>query len=118
MKQLFTSYFAKSGSHEKAINIASFGPNWFKGPSIKAFAPPGKLIGDYKKGLIGSDEYTVRYMEHIKSIHKEEFETLLDNIPDGSILLCYERIDLFCHRHLLAGFIENNFKNISIKELN
>ena len=54
------------------------------------------------------DEYIrTYYNERLKNLNVEELlETLYTKFNDNIILLCYEKIDEFCHRRLIADYIE------------
>lgn len=52
-----------------------------------------------------SDKYYVK--EYYKQVlSKLDPHDVLKKIPDGSILLCYEKPDEFCHRHIVAFWFE------------
>ena len=52
-----------------------------------------------------SDKYYVK--EYYKQVlSKLDPHDVLKKIPDGSILLCYEDHDEFCHRHIFSAWIE------------
>jgi len=62
-----------------------------------------------------SDRYYVK--EYYKQVlSKLDPKEELKKIPDGSILLCYEKHDEFCHRHLVAFWFEL-FLDISSSEV-
>ena len=54
------------------------------------------------------DEYIKDYYEtRLKDLNIEElYETLYRKYSDNIILLCHESIDEFCHRRLIADYIE------------
>ena len=62
-----------------------------------------------------SDKYYVKeyYRQVLSKLDPKE---VLKKIPDGSILLCYEKSDEFCHRHLVAFWFEL-FLGISSSEV-
>ena len=53
---------------------------------------------------IDNNKFYIReyYKEVLSKLNPEEVYNLLDN----SILLCYERNDEFCHRHIVASWFE------------
>ena len=54
------------------------------------------------------DEYIASYYEkRLKNLNVEELLTTLENkFGDNIILLCHEPVDEFCHRRLVADYIE------------
>lgn len=61
----------------------------------------GRIVKQYLNGRITEAEYVEAYMKRLEKI------TPLDVIEDGMILCCYENIDKFCHRHLIAKWAED-----------
>lgn len=125
--KIYTSYFAKlnkikdKGYHP--ISIARFTPNGVLVDEFKSAAPSLNLLDKIKSGLITNDEY--------ENIYRKEIDFRLDmnnvleafnkisSMNDGKdiVLLCYEKPNDFCHRHIFAK-IFNEKTGIKIKELN
>ncbi len=92
---------------------------WFTGDRMETLAPSKKLLGDAKSGRINNEEYTGRYMEEITEQHDPDsiYNRLEKNFSGKDVvLLCYEKKGAFCHRRLLADWIEKAM-GIEIKEL-
>lgn len=107
-----TSYFAKYKG-EDGISISRYTPKWFKGNSFKPLAPNVDLLNDYKNGLINEDTYKQRYYkETLNKLNAQLIYKLLDN----KVLLCYETSDKFCHRHIVAEWL-NKELGIEVKEI-
>ena len=85
----------------------------------KALAPNWRLWNDFKKKKI-SEEYFIReYKEmlgHLNSKHVLEHLNLLTGGVEP-ILMCSCAKTKFCHRHLVADWLEKE-RGIIIKELN
>lgn len=119
--EIYTGYFAKLNDYKKAglipISIARKSPDWYVGHSCTYFAPSYDLLSKYKKGEIDSNEYTNIYLNQLdKNTIKEKLSKIkmkCENKP--IILLCYEKPTDFCHRHLLAKCIKDNF-NLNVQE--
>ena len=82
----------------------------FKGRFLPIFAPK-KGFCDIWHNNIGkvSEEENTKY--YVKEYYNQVLSQLDPNnmlkiIPDGSILLCYEDNNEFCHRHLVAFWFE------------
>lgn len=113
MKALYTSYYGKAAKHPLAVAITSKPPHWFNGRACKALAPPWSLVDSYKKGEITAEQYTSAYLGLLQSKNAQE---IVDGLPDGAVLLCYEKPGEFCHRHLAAEWLMENAQ-VTITEL-
>lgn len=105
-KRLYTSYFnyIKDNLYllRGCYSIARFNPSWYTGSIIFELRPPVDLLYAYKTGTITDSVYTYQYNQ---LLNKVDVEDLLKKIPNGSILLCYELPGKFCHRHLVANWL-------------
>ncbi len=112
---MFTSYFNKHKLHnfDNVISIAGKCPDWYTGKEYKILAPKYWFFMKYKE-----DGDITFY----KKMYQKEVLDLLDplkvynELGENSILLCYERPNEFCHRHLVAEWLMNNL-NIEIIEI-
>lgn len=72
-------------------------------------APDWKtLLKPYKEGLIDDAEYTRRYLNQLNGQKERiltQYKTLQEKHPDA-VLLCWCRPGAFCHRRLLAEWLE------------
>ena len=82
----------------------------FKGTCLPEFAPKKDFWTKWhsKLGKVSEEESILYYIDHY---YKEVLSNLdplemLEKIPKGSILLCYEDSDEFCHRHLVSAWFE------------
>ncbi len=123
MLRLRTSYFRSPLVSEliltgKAksylVSIARYEPKWFTGDlrKIPSFAPTTDLLRKYKSGEVGADKYTEVYLNQLKKLDFNHID-----LRNGDILLCYERPDEFCHRHILAEYISLIYPTCEIEEL-
>ena len=110
-KTIYTSYFSSpkvknillSGDAHRLISIARYRPHWFRPiDEYLHLAPSDKLLKDYKQKGISKEEYTERYTKQILDTIDKQGDLAIE---DGSILLCYEKTEDFCHRHILAGIL-------------
>ena len=62
-------------------------------------------VGEYK---IDAEEYK----KYLNTLDKEEIRDDFDSPHNcnNTILLCYEKSGDFCHRHVLADWLEENFE--------
>lgn len=109
--KIYTSYFAINATHPQAKSISRWTPKWFKGPSIPLLAPCAEILEAYKS--TGDKEHLYEaYLERLNEIGIERVRNVL---RDGDILLCYEKSDDFCHRHVLAWFLTQH--GVEVEEL-
>jgi len=113
-KTIYTSYYGRNESHENAISISASAPKSFKGPHMTVLAPSWELLNGYKDGKITKAQYATKYIELLES-RKLTPQIVYDSISNGSILLCYEKPGDFCHRRILAEWLEKNL-NVMINE--
>lgn len=119
---LYTSYY---GNHRKyknmfRVSISRTAPtNSFDIQLIK-LAPDAELLQKYKSNSITIKEYTQAYhrqlTKHEDSGYLAQVVKALLEVPDDVVLLCYEKKGDFCHRHLLADWL-NSHHGTNIQEL-
>lgn len=125
MREFYTGYFARIKKYKELslypVSIARFNP---KGMSIftwTAVAPAEDILRDYKSGKITEIEYDFRYRLQLQNRNILEDLYFIDSkIPKeykGIVLCCYEKSGTFCHRHILAEYIDEKF-SIPMKEIN
>ena len=101
-----TSYFASrvvkavKGKPVRLVSI-SLVTRYCKCERYKALAPTKEMIELAHAGKF--DEYTKRYREEILS--KLDPLKVYEEL-DGAILLCWEKSGSFCHRRLVAEWLE------------
>lgn len=109
---IYTSYFAKSGTLSNAISIAGKTPDWFHGDRYIKLAPKAWFFKIYKE-TGDEDEYIQNYYTNVLS--KLNPADVVKEL-DGKVLCCYEKPSDFCHRFVVADWI-NHFCGIEIEEL-
>lgn len=121
--KIYTGYFAKTKEYEKLglfpVSIALKTPAFFKNPNFGGCCGPTEsILYEIKNG--GSKErYIQRYKDEVLVIWKNP-QILIDRlcyVSEGKdvVLCCYEKPNDFCHRHLLAEFL-NEKLGLDIKE--
>jgi len=109
MKKIYTSNFARHSNNKKAIAISLSVPEWYDGKWFKYLAPKTDMVGKIKKSSANYNQrkYTRDYLDVLKARNVSP-HALVDVIEDGTILLCYEPPGAFCHRRILAEWIERH----------
>lgn len=123
---LYTSYFGNLNKIKKNIehfnnplicSISNQKPQFLDDTILDwSFLGPTKdLLYLYKQGKIDENIYTLNYLNNI-NLNWVELNKLFKSVENRDvIMLCYEKPDKFCHRHLLSVFI--NEKGYKCKEL-
>lgn len=105
-----TSYFSKY-KKVNGVSIAVGAPNWFKGEIYPDLFPTWELVNNYK--VTGDEEvYTKAY--HEKILSKLNPEKVYDDLQ-GKVVLCWEGKGKFCHRRIVAKWLEDNL-GVEIEE--
>lgn len=104
---IYTSYYGRADKVPNPIAISRGVPHWFKGEVYEKLAPSWELVKAWNKGHgISEREYTERYLNELTS-RSVTAETIQNEIPEGSTLLCWETPLAFCHRHIISWILRN-----------
>ena len=111
---IYTGYYARLKDYEKAgltpVSIAGKAPEFYKGLQFKKFAPTWEIFSRWKSGEIDNFQYTDEFNSKVlDKLDKEEVKDFLNSFETDIVLLCYEKSGDFCHRHIVADWIEANF---------
>ena len=108
-----TSYFAKSANNYYAVSICGRAPLWYLGREYRILAPKIDFFKKYKED---GDEvyYTEQY--HKRVLDQLDPHQVYKDLGENAVLLCYEKPEDFCHRFLVAKWLEKHI-GIEIKEL-
>lgn len=119
---IYTSYFAKLKELENhniiPISICGKAPDWYKGLQYKKLAPKYGFFMEWKKNH--DNDYYIEHFQKEVLDGLNATEVILDfsrmdygfNVGENDIaLICYEKPSYFCHRHLVAEWLnQNGFK--------
>ena len=114
---IYTSYFAKLKELEKhniiQISICGKTPDWYKGLQYKDLAPKYGFFMEWKKNH-DNNYYIQCFNEQVlKNLNVENVIFQLYSLARAkdNALICYEKPSDFCHRHLVAEWLnQNGFK--------
>jgi uncharacterized protein (DUF488 family) len=115
---IYTSYFAKLKSLPDniiPISICGKAPDWYKGLQYKKLAPKYDFFMKWKESH-DNDYYIKCFNEQVLDKLNPysvlfEIKDLLgkNSIQSNDIcLICYEKPNDFCHRHLVADWLNKN----------
>ena len=112
---MYTGYYAQLKKYLAdglyPVSIAGKCPDWYHGAEYKKLAPKWEFFSEWKNGSHkGDNKY---YIKNFKELVLDkldpaqvikELEEITGVSKDKIILLCYEKPDDFCHRHLVADW--------------
>lgn len=124
---IYTSYFAKLKSlpdNVIPISICGKAPDWYKGLQYKKLAPKYDFFMKWKENH-DNDYYVKCFNEQVlDKLNAEQVVKELDNLLLNQTvtidyngdpkevpriaLICYEKPSDFCHRHLVADWLNKN----------
>ena len=122
MIQIHTSNYAKARKMDKSkfllVSISIFPPKDWRGLNARELAPSHELLKAYHNGMSESD-YEKEYRKQISNLNNlhSQFEWMAQKANGRDIvLLCYEKVGDFCHRHILSDIIYEKY-GYRIKEI-
>jgi len=105
-----TSYFYQmQRGVEGAISIAVGKPKYVEIDSeMKQLAPSWALLTDFRNDKINEDEYTERFRKQLDRLDINSVISQLVKLANGKepVLMCHCGKQHFCHRHIVAEWIE------------
>lgn len=119
---IFTSYYANHNKYTGfyKIGISRTAPKNSCDIYLKLLAPDYLTLSSYKSKKIDEEEYSRQYLQKLEQLYSNGllnlFAEYLAHHNMDIVLLCYESPDKFCHRHLLACFLNKRY-GLKIKEL-
>ena len=82
----------------------------FNGKYCKELAPKYIFWKEWHdlEGMISEEERTKFYIEHYYNevLKNIDINSLINSLGENPILLCYESPEKFCHRHIVAFYLE------------
>jgi hypothetical protein len=103
---IYTSNYVRSAKYALSYAISVKPPEWYVGKCLPQLAPTWDMVNQSKSGRLTHAQYTEQY---INLLSKRRFtpDRVMDALPDNSRLLCYESPGEFCHRRILAQWIQD-----------
>ena len=110
---IYTSYFAKLKELPEnitPISICGKAPDWYTGLQYKKLAPKYSFFSVWKDNH--DNHYYIEHFQNEVLDTLNLFDMLLDfqKLSSGKdiALICYEKPTDFCHRHLVADWLNKN----------
>lgn len=111
---IYTSYFAQLRNLPKnivPISICGKAPDWYKGIQYKVLAPKYQFFMEWKKNK-DNDYYIKHFQEEVlDGLDVYDVVDRLYELSEGKdiALICYEKPTDFCHRHLVADWLNDTW---------
>ena len=117
---IYTGYYSKIKEYVDSgltlLSISRTKPEFAKSCiDIPQLFPSDKILWDYKKGKIDEMKYTSKYLDQLNELGVDRIIKMIQIFGDNVVLLCWESPEKFCHRHILADYINKN-SNINVEE--
>lgn len=116
---IYTGCFAQADKYDGVLtSIAIKIPKGFKGMRLGCFMPKFWLFDRWRKGEIDNEEYSRLFKSEILAfLEEQKIKNLLESLSKNKdlFLLCYEKPEDFCHRHIVAEWIRNEL-GLEVKE--
>ena len=110
---IYTSYFAKIKklpANIIPISICGKAPDGYTGLQYKKLAPKWSFFSVWKHNH-DNDYYIQHFKEEVlNTLDVKDVMNALTNMAAGNdiALICYEKPNDFCHRHLVADWLNEN----------
>lgn len=108
---IYTFYFGglkKLSWDTLPIGIVRYRPSWFSGYNFSSLVPSAELLNAYKEGLCSPTLFTTRF--HAETLSGLDPQVILRDLHSLGIphvaLCCFERPGEFCHRRIVAQWLE------------
>ena len=110
---IYTGYYSKIKEYADSgltlLSISRTKPEFAKSCiDIPQLFPSDKILWDHKKGKIDDMEYTSKYLDQLNELGVDRIIKMIQIFGDDVVLLCWESPEKFCHRHILADYINKN----------
>ena len=117
---IYTGYYSKIKEYADSglilLSISRTKPEFAKSCiDIPQLFPSDKILWDHKKGKIDEMEYISKYLDQLNELGVDRIIKMIQIFGDNVVLLCWESPEKFCHRHILADYINKN-SNINVEE--
>lgn len=110
--KIYTSCFAQLRNIPDdivPISISLYPPKGYVGVEYKKLAPTREILNAWKRNQ-DEEAYTVAFFNMLNSYSPEAIFHDLQKLSNGQdcVLLCYEKTGSFCHRNLIAQWLNTN----------
>lgn len=121
---IYTTYFNNKNLPKNHIKInISRRPLYPCDYDIDYFKPSEILLQGYKKGDFTQEVFIKLFEKQLVKIPEECLNAVIGGITyleityDNVLLICHEKPEDFCHRHLVKEYLNTLYDDLNIKEL-
>lgn len=112
---IYTGYWAKIKDYEQhnltPVGISGWSPDGYTGKTYKKLAPKYTWWKEWHDNNLSEQWYINKYKETVlQTLNPDVVAQDLQKMGDNVVLLCFETPDKFCHRHLVAEWLNAKTK--------
>ena len=104
---IWTGYFSGYKGTE-GVAICLWKPYWFKGEQYLPLAPTQRILNWFRETDRGEEAQKIYRQLYFRDVLAKLDVHQVARALDGKVLLCYEKQGVFCHRHLVAEWLNVN----------
>ncbi|MBP5794425.1 MAG: hypothetical protein ACLRFM_03290 [Alphaproteobacteria bacterium] len=117
---IYTGYWAKIKEYEQQnltpVGISGWSPDGYAGKTYKKLAPKYAWWKEWHDNNLSEQWYINKYFETVlNKLNPRTVAQDLQQMGQNVVLLCFETPDKFCHRHLVATWL-NASKFADVRE--
>ncbi len=117
---IYTGYWAKIKEYEAngltPVGISGWSPDGYNGKTYKKLAPKYVWWREWHDKHLSTQWYITQYQNTVlNQLNPVSVVKDLQKMGDNVVLLCFETPDKFCHRHLVATWL-NAAKVADVRE--
>lgn len=117
---IYTGYYSKTKEYEQngliPVGISGKVPDGFNGQKYQKLAPKYNWWKEWHGKKLSNDWFEQKYYETVlNTLNPVQVVQELQKFGENVVLLCYETPEKFCHRHLVAEWL-NTKLNLNICE--
>lgn len=110
--KIYTSYFANLKNIPDniiPISVCRRSPKGYSGLEYKILAPSSVLLSEWHRNH-NEDDYRFNFAKQLASLDASKILDVLNYMSNGHdiVLVCYEGPSKFCHRHLIAKWLNKH----------
>ena len=112
---IYTGYWAKIKEYEQnnltPVGISGWSPDGYTGKTYKKLAPKYTWWKEWHDNNLSEQWYIDKYKETVlQTLNPTVVAQDLQKMGNNVVLLCFETPDKFCHRHLVAEWLNAKTK--------
>ncbi len=116
---IYTGYFDKLDDYTQIglvpVCVAGYPPKGFKGVCYPILAPKKVWWQEWHDKNLSNDWYELKYRETVlDKLSPFQVRDDMQSFGKDIVMLCYEKPSAFCHRHLIAKWM--NAYKIPVRE--